>query len=97
MDNRQNNTGAIILTAAISAVAAAALTAGIIFAVQNREKIKATAVRIKNKSVAAAQSMKAKLQRKKNVEFSVDEECEIPEELSFEDADADLEILTVED
>ncbi len=97
MANRENNTGAILLTAAISAVAAAALTAGIIFAVQNREKIKATAVRIKNKSVAAAQNMKAKLKRKKNVEFSVDEDSEIPEELSFEDTGADLEILTAED
>ena len=97
MANRENNTGAIILTAAISAIAAAALTAGIIFAIQNREKIKASAVRLKNKSVAAAQNMKAKMQKKKNVKFTVDQDSEIPEELSFEDVDADLEILNAED
>lgn len=96
MDNN-NNTGAIVLTAIISAVSAAALTAGIIFAIQNRDKIKATAVRIKDKSVAAAQSMKAKLSKKKNVEISMDDDYEIPEELSFEEADADLEILTAEE
>ncbi|MBQ7378364.1 MAG: hypothetical protein IJW70_01640 [Clostridia bacterium] len=96
MDNN-NNTGAIVLTAIISAVSAAALTAGIIFAVQNRHKIKATAVRIKDKSVAAAKNMKAKLTKKKNVEISVDEDYEIPEELGFEEADAELEILTAEE
>lgn len=96
MDNKKN-TGAIILTALISAVAAAALTAAIIFAVQNREKIKATAVRIKDKSVAAAQNMKAKFQRKKNVKFDVEDECEIPEDLSFEESPAELEILNAEE
>lgn len=96
MDNKKN-TGAIILTALISAVAAAALTAAIIFAVQNREKIKATAVRIKDKSVAAAQNMKAKFQRKKNVKFDVEDECEIPEDLSFEESPAELEILSAEE
>lgn len=96
MDNN-NNTGAIILTAVISAVSAAALTAGIIFAVQNRDKIKATAVRIKDKSVAAAKNMKAKLAKKKNVEISLDEDYEIPEELSFEETDAELEIVTSEE
>lgn len=97
MDNKQNNTGAIVLTAIISAVAAAALTAGIIFAVQNRHKIKATAIRIKDKSIAAAKNMKAKLQRKKNIEISMDEDCEIPEDLGFEETTADLEILTAQD
>ncbi len=95
MDNK--NTGAIVLTAIISAVSAAALTAGIIFAIQNKDKIKATAIRVKDKSVAAAKNMKAKLQRKKNVEIEVDEDYEIPEELSFEEGDADLEILTAEE
>ena len=97
MSNKQNNTGAILLTAAISAVVAAALTAGIIFAIQNRDKIKASAIRLKNKSVAAAKNMKAKLQKKKNVKFSVDQDSESPEELSFEDTGADLEILSAED
>jgi len=96
MENK-NNTGAIVLTAIISAVSAAALTAGIIFAIQNRHKIKATAIRIKDKSVAAAKNMKAKLSRKKNVEISVDEDYEIPEEIGFEEADAELEILTAEE
>ncbi len=96
MENK-NNTGAIVLTAIISAVSAAALTAGIIFAIQNRHKIKATAIRIKDKSVAAAKNMKAKLSRKKNVEISVDEGFEIPEEIGFEEADAELEILTAEE
>lgn len=95
MDNK--NTGAIVLTAIISAVSAAALTAGIIFAIQNKDKIKATAIRVKDKSVAVAKNMKAKLQRKKNVEIEVDEDYEIPEELSFEEGDADLEILTAEE
>ena len=95
MDNK--NTGALVLTAIISAVSAAALTAGIIFAIQNKDKIKATAIRVKDKSVAAAKNMKAKLQRKKNVEIEVDEDYEIPEELSFEEGDADLEILTAEE
>lgn len=95
MDNK--NTGAIVLTAIISAVSAAALTAGIIFAIQNKDKIKATAIRVKDKSVAAAKNMKAKLQRKKNVEIEVDEDYEIPEELSFEEGDADVEILTAEE
>ena len=96
MDNN-NNTGAIILTAVISAVSAAALTAGIIFAVQNRDKIKATAIRVKDKSVAVAKNMKAKLAKKKNVEISLDEDYEIPEELSFEETDAELEIVTAEE
>ena len=96
MENK-NNTGAIVLTAIISAVSAAALTAGIIFAIQNRHKIKATAIRIKDKSVAAAKNMKAKLSRKKNVEINVDEDYEIPEEIGFEEADAELEILTAEE
>ena len=96
MENK-NNTGAIVLTAIISAVSAAALTAGIIFAIQNRDKIKATAIRVKDKSVAVAKNMKAKLQRKKNVEIEVDDSYEIPEELSFEEGDADLEILTAEE
>lgn len=96
MENK-NNTGAIVLTAIISAVSAAALTAGIIFAIQNRHKIKATAIRIKDKSVAAAKNMKAKLSRKKNVEINVDENYEIPEEIGFEEADAELEILTAEE
>ena len=95
MDNK--NTGAIVLTAIIRAFSAAALTAGIIFAIQNKDKIKATAIRVKDKSVAAAKNMKAKLQRKKNVEIEVDEDYEIPEELSFEEGDADLEILTAEE
>lgn len=97
MDNNNNNTGAIILTAVISAVSAALLTAGIIFAIQNRDKIKATAVRIKEKSVAAAKNMKAKLAKKKNVEISMDEDYEIPEDLSFEEDDAELEIVTAEE
>ena len=96
MENKKN-TGAILLTALISAVAAAALTAAIIFAVQNREKIKATAVRIKNKSVAAAQNMKAKFQKKKNVKFNVEDGCEIPEDIGFEEGPAELEILSAED
>ena len=97
MENNNNNTGAIILTAVISAVSAAVLTAGIIFAIQNRDKIKATAIRVKDKSVAAAKNMKAKLAKKKDVEINVDEDYEIPEELGFEEAAADLEILTVEE
>jgi Rieske Fe-S protein len=97
MENNNNNTGAIILTAVISAVSAAALTAGIIFAIQNRDKIKATAIRVKDKSVAAAKNMKAKLAKKKDVEINVDEDYEIPEELGIEEAAADLEILTVEE
>lgn len=97
MENNNSNTGAIILTAVISAVSAAALTAGIILAIQNRDKIKATAIRVKDKSVAAAKNMKSKLSKKKDVEINVDEDYEIPEELGFEEADADLEILTVEE
>lgn len=96
MDNN-NNTGAIVLTAVISAVSAAALTAGIIFAVQNRHKIKAAAVRVKDKSVTVANNLKAKFKRKKNVEISLDEECDIPEELSFEEDEAELEVLTAEE
>ena len=117
MDN--NNTSAIVLTAVISAVTAAALTAAIIFAVQNRQQIKAAAIRVKDKSVDvannlkgktvyvatnikdktvnAANTIKAKLIKKKNVEVCMDENCDIPEELTFEEADADLQILTVED
>lgn len=95
MENK--NTGAIVLTAIISAVSAAALTAGIIFAIQNKDKIKATAIRVKDKSVSVAKNMKTKLQRKKNVEIDVDESYEIPEELSFEEGDADLEIVTAEE
>lgn len=96
MDNN-NNTGAIVLTAVISAVSAAALTAGIIFAIQNRHKIKAAAVRVKDKSVTVANNLKAKFKRKKNVEISLDEECDIPEELSFEEDEAELEVLTAEE
>ena len=96
MENN-NNTSAIILTAVISAVTAAALTAAIIFAVQNRQQIKAAAVRVKEKSVNVANNIKAKLKRKKNVDVCLDDTCDIPEELTFEDANADLEILTVED
>ena len=96
MENN-NSTRTIVLTAIISAVSAAALTAGIIFAVQNRHKIKAAAIRVKDKSVTVAKNIKAKFTRKKNVDISVDEGCDIPEELSFEEGDADLEILTAED
>ena len=96
MENN-NSTRAIVLTAIISAVSAAALTAGIIFAVQNRHKIKAAAIRVKDKSVTVAKNIKTKFTRKKNVDISVDEGCDIPEELSFEEGDADLEILTAED
>lgn len=96
-NNNNNNTGAIVLTAVISAVAAAALTAGIIFAIQNREKIKTTVINVKDKSVSVAKNMKAKFAKKKDVEISVDEDSEIPEELSFEEAEADLEILTAEE
>ncbi len=96
MENN-NNTRAIVLTAIISAVSAAALTAGIIFAIQNRHKIKAVAVRVKDKSVNVANNLKAKFKRKKNVDISLDESYDIPEELSFEENDADLEILTAED
>ncbi len=96
MENN-NSTRTIVLTAIISAVSAAALTAGIIFAVQNRHKIKAAAIRVKDKSVAVANNLKAKLKRKKNVDISLDETYDIPEELSFEESDADLEILTAED
>lgn len=96
MENN-NNTSAIILTAVISAVTAAALTAAIIFAVQNRQQIKAAAVRVKEKSVNVANNIKAKFKRKKNVDVCLDDTCDIPEELTFEDANADLEILTVED
>ena len=96
MENN-NSTRAIVLTAIISAVSAAALTAGIIFAVQNRHKIKAAAIRVKDKSVTVAKNIKAKFTRKKNVDISVDEGCDIPEELSFEEGDADLEVLTAED
>ena len=96
MENK-NNTGAIVLTAIISAVSAAALTAGIIFAIQNRHKIKAAAIRIKEKSVAVANNLKAKMKKKKDVGIRLDESYDIPEELSFEDGDADLEIMTAED
>ena len=96
MENN-NSTRAIVLTAIISAVSAAALTAGIIFAVQNRHKIKAAAIRVKDKSVTVAKNIKAKFTRKKNVDISVDEGCDIPDELSFEEGDADLEVLTAED
>lgn len=96
MENN-NSTRTIVLTAVISAVSAAALTAGIIFAVQNRHKIKAAAIRVKDKSVTVAKNIKAKLTRKKNVDISVDEDYDIPEELSFEEGDADLEILTAEE
>jgi Rieske Fe-S protein len=96
MENN-NSTRTIVLTAIISAVSAAALTAGIIFAVQNRHKIKAAAIRVKDKSVSVANNLKAKLKKKKNVDISLDETYDIPEELSFEESDADLEILTAED
>lgn len=96
MENN-NSTRTIVLTAIISAVSAAALTAGIIFAVQNRHKIKAVAIRVKDKSVTVANNIKAKLQKKKDIDISLDEEYDIPEELSFEENDADLEILTAED
>ena len=96
MENN-NSTRTIVLTAIISAVSAAALTAGIIFAVQNRHKITAAAIRVKDKSVAVANNLKAKLKKKKNVDISLDETYDIPEELSFEESDADLEILTAED
>ena len=96
MENN-NSTRTIVLTAIISAVSAAALTAGIIFAVQNRHKIKAAALRVKDKSVTVANNIKAKLQKKKDIDISLDEEYDIPEELSFEENDADLEILTAED
>lgn len=95
MENN-NSTRTIVLTAIISAVAAAALTAGIIFAVQNRHKIKAAAIRVKEKSATVAKNLKAKF-KKNNVEISVDEDTDIPEELSFEEGDADLEILTAEE
>mgnify|MGYP003314864675 FL=1 len=97
MENNNNSTRTIVLTAIISAVSAAALTAGIIFAVQNRHKIKAAAIRVKDKSVTVANNIKAKLKKKKNVDISLDETYDIPEELSFEESDADLEILTAED
>ena len=97
MDNNNNNTSAIVLTAVISAVTAAALTAAIIFAVQNRQQIKAAAVRVKDKSVNVANTIKAKLKRKKKVDVCLDENCDIPEELTFEDADGELEIVTIED
>ena len=96
MENN-NSTRTIVLTAIISAVSAAALTAGIIFAVQNRHKIKAAAIRVKDKSVTVANNIKAKLQKKKDIDISLDEEYDIPEDLSFEENDADLEILTAED
>ena len=96
MENN-NSTRTIVLTAIISAVSAAALTAGIIFAVQNRHKIKAAAIRVKDKSVTVANNLKAKLKKKKDIDISLDEEFDIPEELSFEENDADLEILTAED
>ena len=96
MENN-NNTRTIVLTAIISAVSAAALTAAIIFAIQNRHKIKAAAIRVKEKSVTVANNLKAKFKRKNNVDISMDESYDIPEELSFEENDADLEILTAED
>jgi hypothetical protein len=96
MENN-NSTRTIVLTAIISAVSAAALTAGIIFAVQNRHKIKAAAIRVKDKSVTVANNIKSKLKKKKDIDISLDEEFDIPEELSFEENDADLEILTAED
>jgi hypothetical protein len=96
MENN-NSTRTIVLTAIISAVSAAALTAGIILAVQNRHKIKAAAIRVKDKSVTVANNIKAKLKKKKDIDISLDEEFDIPEELSFEENDADLEILTAED
>jgi hypothetical protein len=96
MENN-NSTRTIVLTAIISAVSAAALTAGIIFAVQNRHKIKAAAIRVKDKSVTVANNIKAKLKKKKDIDISLDEEFDIPEEISFEENDADLEILTAED
>ena len=96
MENN-NSTRTIVLTAIISAVSAAALTAGIIFAIQNRHKIKAAAIRVKDKSVTVANNIKAKFRKKKNVDISVDEDYDIPEELSFEEGDADLEILTAEE
>ena len=96
MENN-NSTRTIVLTAVISAVSAAALTAGIIFAVQNRHKIKAAAIRVKDKSVTVAKNIKAKLTRKKNVDISVDEDYDIPEELSFEEGETDLEVLTAEE
>ncbi len=97
MENNNNSTRTIVLTAIISAVSAALLTAAIIFAIQNRHKIKAAAIRVKEKSAAVANNLKAKLKRKKNVDISLDESYDIPEELSFEENDADLEILTAED
>jgi hypothetical protein len=96
MENN-NSTRTIVLTAIISAVSAAALTAGIILAVQNRHKIKAAAIRVKDKSVTVANNIKAKLKKKNDIDISLDEEFDIPEELSFEENDADLEILTAED
>ena len=96
MENN-NSTRTIVLPAVISAVSAAALTAGIIFAVQNRHKIKAAAIRVKDKSVTVAKNIKAKLTRKKNVDISVDEDYDIPEELSFEEGETDLEVLTAEE
>jgi hypothetical protein len=96
MENN-NITRTIVLTAIISAVSAAALTAGIILAVQNRHKIKAAAIRVKDKSVTVANNIKAKLKKKKDIDISLDEEFDIPEEISFEENDADLEILTAED
>ncbi len=96
MENN-NSTRTIVLTAIISAVSAAALTAAIIFAIQNRHKIKAAAIRVKEKSVTVANNLKAKFKRKKNVDISLDENYDIPEELSFEENDSDLEILTAED
>ena len=96
MENN-NSTRTIVLTAIISAVSAAALTAAIIFAIQNRHKIKAAAIRVKEKSVTVANNLKAKFKRKNNVDISMDESYDIPEELSFEENDADLEILTAED
>ena len=97
MSEKKNNTGAIILTAVITAVAVAILTVGIIYAVKNKDKIKAAAVRLKNKSAAAAANMKAKFARKKNMTVALDEDYEIPEDIGFEESAADLEILTAED
>ena len=69
MENN-NSTRTIVLTAIISAVSAAALTAGIIFAVQNRHKIKAAAIRVKDKSVTVANNIKAKLQKRRQKQNS---------------------------
>ena len=96
MENN-NSTRTIVLTAIISAVTAAALTAAIIFAVQNRHKIKAAAIRVKEKSAVIASNLKAKFKKKNNVDITLDESYDIPEELSFEESDADLEILSAEE